>query len=127
MQFETASCSRFVVLELLLSFCYVTDDMESRSQGQCSAKHDGTTRAHASRQQKNEGEKNFPRYAPLYTAMPSAVAVPLQRTSPRFAKLYYASTIHVKRTRGNSKLLRPKGPHIFTIQLQFSCRTSESN
>ena len=30
----------------LLSFCYVTDDMESRSQGQCSAKHDGTTRAH---------------------------------------------------------------------------------
>ena len=26
----------------LLSFCYVTDDMESRSQGQCSAKHDGT-------------------------------------------------------------------------------------
>jgi len=30
----------------LLSFCYVTSDTESRNQWQCSARHEGTTRAH---------------------------------------------------------------------------------
>jgi len=40
---------RFSIASLqyrLLSFCYVTDDMESRSQWQCSAKHNNTMRAH---------------------------------------------------------------------------------
>jgi len=40
---------RFSIVSLwcrLLSFCYITEDMESRSQWECSAKHDGTTRAH---------------------------------------------------------------------------------
>ena len=40
---------RFSIASLryrLLSFCYVMDDKESRSQGQCSAKHNGATRAH---------------------------------------------------------------------------------
>ena len=70
---------RFSIASLrcrLLLFCYVTDDMESRSQWQCSAKHDGTTRAHPDNRKMKE--KNFPRfarrdhrYAPPYTAFGS--------------------------------------------------------
>jgi len=68
----------------LLSFCYVTDDMESRSQGQCSAKHNGTTRAHPD-YRKMKAEFFFPRFAlrdrrytPLYTAFSSG------RTTPKY-------------------------------------------
>ena len=79
----------------LLSFCYVTDDMESSSQGQCSAKHSGT-----SRQQKNEGEKIFPRfvwidrhYMRLYTAFGDG------RTTPKYL---------------TPALLTPSHPHTIT-------------
>ena len=71
----------------LLSFCYITDDMESRSQWQCSAKHDGTTRAHPDKRKVKV--KRFFRAlhgetftTHLYT-LPSAVAVPFQNTSRR--------------------------------------------
>ena len=57
---------RFSILSLryrLLSFCYVMDDMESGSQGQCSAKHNGTTRIDH-------------HYMPLYTAFLSGCTTP---------------------------------------------------
>jgi len=82
---------RFSIASLrcrLLSFCYITNDMESRSQWQCSAKHDGTTRAHPDNR-KMKVKTFFLRFAwratittHLYT-LPLAVAIPLQNTSHR--------------------------------------------
>ena len=70
----------------LLSFCYVTDDMESRSQWQCSIKHDGAMRAHPDSWKMKVKIFSMLRrdrhYAPLYT-LPSALAIPLQNTSRR--------------------------------------------
>ena len=81
---------RFSIVSLrcrLLSFCYIVDDMESRSQWQLSAKHNGTMRAHPDNR-KMKVKKIFPHftwgdhhYTPLYTAFGMAVAVPLQNTS----------------------------------------------
>ena len=93
---------RFSIASLryrLLSFCYVTDDMESRSQGQCSAKHNGTMRAHPDNR-KMKAKKNFPRFArrdhhykPLYTAIGSG------RTTPKYLA---------------PALLTPSHPHTIT-------------
>ena len=76
---------RFSIASLqyrLLSFCYVTDDTESRSQWQCSAKHDGTTRTHPDNW-KMKVKKIFRRfaqrdqhYAPLYTVFGSGHITP---------------------------------------------------
>jgi len=71
---------------LLSFFCmYITDDMESRSQWQCSAKHDRTTRAHLDNRNMKVNfffpcfaQRDF-HYTPLYT-LPSSVAIPLQNT-----------------------------------------------
>ena len=75
---------RFSITSLryrLLSFCYVTDDTESRNQYQCSAKHEGTTRAHPDNW-KMKVNFFFPRfartdrrYAPLCTS---------GRTTPKY-------------------------------------------
>jgi len=67
----------------LLAFCYVTDDMESRLQWQCSAKHDGTMRAHPdNRKMKVKKFAHTSRReisaTHLYT-LPLAVAIPLQK------------------------------------------------
>jgi len=77
---------RFSIASLryrLLLFCYVMDDTESRSQGQCSAKQNSTTRSHPDNRKIKA--KNFFRALRreitttcLYT-LPSAVAVPLQK------------------------------------------------
>ena len=82
---------RFSIASLqcrLHSFCYITNDMKSRSQWQCSVKLDGTTRAHPDNR-KMKVKTFFLRFARratitthLYT-LPSAVAVPLQNTSHR--------------------------------------------
>ena len=93
---------RFSIVSLqyrLLSFCYVKDDMESRSQGQSSAKHNGTMRAHPDNR-KMKAKKNFPRFArrdhhykPLYTAIGSG------RTTPKYLA---------------PALLTPSHPHTIT-------------
>ena len=81
---------RFSIASLrcrLLSFCYITDDMESRSQWQCSAKHNGTTRARPDNR-KMKVKKFFRALCRetvttcLHT-LPLAVAIPLQDTSRR--------------------------------------------
>ena len=100
--------TRFSIASLryrLLSFCYVTDDMESRSQGQCSAKHNGTMRAHPDNR-KMKAKKNFPRFArrdhhykPLYTAIGSG------RTTPKYLA---------------PALLTPSHPHVDRCSLSWA-------